>query len=813
MATRSHLILCFSLLGSAACGSLSEDLTDTNDVPTGKVQSEEKIDAENDPNRFRLDLVRSYDDLPSSGTSLRKPFPSNWWPMSQGGVARAWNGNELGPAQKYDQLVTPDRIRDVQLTLAKKNWKDEPVNQEAQPETFHVGPAAEWELKNHGRYGETDPESWWGHCNGWASYVLNEDEPIRPVLVRYDAATRRVTECASGDAGCVLFQLGDINALGAELYWQDGARMAGRRCEQADSEFNFDPSGRINSVECRDGNAGTFHIVVTNMIGRLERPFIVDLTADRQVWNYPVYSYELLENREVTLQEALQLIGAPAGTTTWTYNPDARRFIRVRMRASIVEDAIPPSTRPAGDQLARYTTLENYEYLLELDQAGTITGGEWTGDSKRRHPDFVWYSYSNSAYSSSSDDLYDGDNDALRYSIWKQILTLAQTRQQPPPSGNVVRREATPNLAIPDANATGVSSSVEVEEAFDASRVSVSVDITHSYRGDLRVVLRHGDREQVLHDQSGGSLDNLNLAVDATTFAGTSARGTWTLVVSDVAKTDTGSLVRWSIDLTRATTGGGGGGGTPTPRTYDLRPALAIPDNNTTGIRSTINVPDSFNAARVSVTVDITHTYRGDLLVTLVKGDRSFVLSDRAGGNAADLRQTFDVPSFAGLAAQGAWELRVVDTAAQDTGTLNRWTLNLTPAGSSSGGGTGGGTGTVTREVSAAPNASIPDNTPAGITSTINVTDSIRISDLRVAIDIAHPYVGDLVVTLEKDGQSQVLHNKEGGSADDIRRTFETRAFASSNARGTWTLRVVDAAASDVGRLERWRLIINGTPQ
>jgi hypothetical protein len=30
---------------------------------------------------------------------------------------------------------------------------------------------------------------------------------------------------------------------------------------------------------------------------------------------------------------------------------------------------------------------------LELDQAGKILGGEWVGDSRTAHPDFLWYPY------------------------------------------------------------------------------------------------------------------------------------------------------------------------------------------------------------------------------------------------------------------------------------------------------------------------------------------------------------------------------------------------------------------------------------
>jgi len=116
-------------------------------------------------------------------------------------------------------------------------------------------------------------------------------------------------------------------------------------------------------------------------------------------------------------------------------------------------------------------------------------------------------------------------------------------------------------------------------------------------------------------------------------------------------------------------------GGGDTPHSYTATPALSIPDNDPAGVASSIDVADSGTVTEAKVSVDITHTYRGDLKVTLVKGARSIVLFDGDGGSADDLKQTFTVTGIAGEALTGSWSLQVVDTAAQDVGTLNSWTL------------------------------------------------------------------------------------------------------------------------------------------
>lgn len=118
------------------------------------------------------------------------------------------------------------------------------------------------------------------------------------------------------------------------------------------------------------------------------------------------------------------------------------------------------------------------------------------------------------------------------------------------------------------------------------------------------------------------------------------------------------------------------GGGTA--HTYAATPAASIPDNAPAGVSSTIDVTDSGTITDAKLTVDISHTYRGDLVVTLRKGADSVVVHNGTGGSADDLQATFPLPGFVGKALDGGWTLEVVDTYAQDVGTLNSWTLEVT---------------------------------------------------------------------------------------------------------------------------------------
>ncbi|MFE5616500.1 M4 family metallopeptidase [Streptomyces sp. NPDC056470] len=106
-----------------------------------------------------------------------------------------------------------------------------------------------------------------------------------------------------------------------------------------------------------------------------------------------------------------------------------------------------------------------------------------------------------------------------------------------------------------------------------------------------------------------------------------------------------------------------------------------------------------------------------------------------------------------------------------------------------------------------AADVSIPDN-GAAVTSTVNVTGITgnAPSALAVDVNIVHTYRGDLVVDLvAPDGSVYNLHNRSGGSADNIVQTYTVNA-SSEVANGAWKLRVQDRAAIDTGYINSFKL-------
>lgn len=126
----------------------------------------------------------------------------------------------------------------------------------------------------------------------------------------------------------------------------------------------------------------------------------------------------------------------------------------------------------------------------------------------------------------------------------------------------------------------------------------------------------------------------------------------------------------------------------------------------------------------------------------------------------------------------------------------------------------------------------IPDRST--VESTIVITENFTIADLNVSVNISHTYVGDLIITLiGPDGTSATLFNRRGGSGDDLQGTvFDDEAtvmirngrapfsgsyrpetalsvFDGKTTKGTWKLRIRDAARYDIGTLNSWSLIVD----
>ncbi|MFF1410258.1 M28 family metallopeptidase [Streptomyces sp. NPDC058289] len=102
----------------------------------------------------------------------------------------------------------------------------------------------------------------------------------------------------------------------------------------------------------------------------------------------------------------------------------------------------------------------------------------------------------------------------------------------------------------------------------------------------------------------------------------------------------------------------------------------------------------------------------------------------------------------------------------------------------------------------------IPDSPAAAVNSPITVSGVTgnAPATTKVDVNIVHTYIGDLVVDLvAPDGTLYNLHNRTGGSADNIVKSVTVNA-SSEVANGVWKLQVKDVAAQDVGYINSWKI-------
>jgi lysyl endopeptidase len=120
--------------------------------------------------------------------------------------------------------------------------------------------------------------------------------------------------------------------------------------------------------------------------------------------------------------------------------------------------------------------------------------------------------------------------------------------------------------------------------------------------------------------------------------------------------------------------------------------------------------------------------------------------------------------------------------------------------GSYTAGGGGGGTQTYSNGTDVA----IGDNTTVNSPIAVSGRSGNAPSNASVTVAIVHTYQGDLKVDLvAPDGTLYNIHNRTGGSADNVNKTVSLN-LSSEALNGTWNLRVNDNAGGDTGYINSW---------
>ncbi len=124
----------------------------------------------------------------------------------------------------------------------------------------------------------------------------------------------------------------------------------------------------------------------------------------------------------------------------------------------------------------------------------------------------------------------------------------------------------------------------------------------------------------------------------------------------------------------------GSGGTTPTGCSATNSTDVSIPDAGS-AVYSNVTISGCGHSTALSnstVAVNIVHTYRGDLVVSLVAPDgTTYTLKSSSSSDGADnVIATYTV-NLSSEATNGTWRLKVQDVYSADTGYINTWTLTV----------------------------------------------------------------------------------------------------------------------------------------
>jgi hypothetical protein len=294
----------------------------------------------NAPENFFSNYESDFDSLPMRGKVRKMPWTGSYWPTYQGGISYRWLTGDVfydqfGKTSKGTKFLSPAEKYDIYI-----GRKDFPITN--------------YERKRTGIYTDRKIPEWEGLCHHWAPASFLFEEP-GPIKVR--GANRKKIEFGASDIKALLLLNLEFNKI-------PRTKFLGSRCNFKRSDRGFN-----NASECRDTNAGAFHIVLANMIGNNRSSFVIDKTRDQEVWNQPVAAYETRVRRKTN--------GASRNAA-----PGTVKEVEVDTVVYWVGE-IDANWNSVGTSVQK----SYYRYVLELDKKGRIIGGEWLSWER---PDFIW---------------------------------------------------------------------------------------------------------------------------------------------------------------------------------------------------------------------------------------------------------------------------------------------------------------------------------------------------------------------------------------------------------------------------------------
>jgi subtilisin-like proprotein convertase family protein len=464
-------------------------------------------------------------------------------------------------------------------------------------------------------------ESWWGICHAWAPAAFMEAEPLGTV-----------------ERNGVTFNVSDQKALLMMQWDRSKAHLVGGRCNDKEVERD-EETGRVISSDCRDLNAGSWHVIVGSLIGLNKRAMVIERTWDYEVWNQPLFGYEITLNKEITLDEAHTLLNVSNDSFGGT-GEEVHGIKEGSNTAVGIINLVNGSTRPFLDEVVG----------LDARAAEALV-----------------------AYRSGNDGVL-GTNDDLQFSKLQEIDDTFYVGEV---GFQKLSTYAQANGFVPAVYAYNDKAVRFVEIKMTSSWITEQHAMAERTDNVIERYTRHDRYHYILELDADGMIIGGE-------WVGSSIAAHPDFVWLPVGTS--GGNPNIELDLIRDIVAEGrrnilGEDAEPEAIEVSSTTAVAIPDNDAEGVISTIKVDETGAVRTLTIDLDIKHTYRGDLGVKLRHGGVSIPVfngGDQGQPWTNNVVLTAEVLSgFDGADVNGDWELIVTDTGWFDKGTVNSWGLNI----------------------------------------------------------------------------------------------------------------------------------------
>ncbi|OWZ14725.1 hypothetical protein PHMEG_00011748 [Phytophthora megakarya] len=377
----------------AAATPLHTDIV-TEGTMTRKLEGVSNDDIAKLEQHFGTSFELKLKNLPASSAFKPAPWTGSPWPIYQDSINCEWDPNQPSPAEKYAKAFGLD-VKTFMDSVSAQNGIDSmiPANATACSADTECN-REDANLVCAKRAGKTSGiciTMWYAMDQAWVQAAIFEKEP----------------KCTVTHNG-VTFQPMDIKGLITDVYADvdlsyvfTGSRFRGNINDKVDQygrhsvlnmkcfgEGSVDNPSSHSDRTYRDLNPGFLHIAATNMLGRLNSTFVFDKEANYGVINQPAVGFEVDEQTVMTTAEDAKKF-YKLDEYIWNQNATSIAFVKARLTGvkNMMDDDGKLLSGPNED----FVTVSNYTYLLELNDAEEIVGGEWLYESNDVHPDFLWF--------------------------------------------------------------------------------------------------------------------------------------------------------------------------------------------------------------------------------------------------------------------------------------------------------------------------------------------------------------------------------------------------------------------------------------